>query len=63
MINLDLPNDIEEYVHRIGRTGRVGNSGKSISFFDPDKDGEKGGKLVEKLVQVSRIVVILDLSR
>ena len=28
VINYDLPNTIEEYVHRIGRTGRVGNSGK-----------------------------------
>lgn len=55
VINYDLPGDIEEYVHRIGRTGRVGNTGKSISFFDVDKDGENGGKLVEKLVQVSGI--------
>ena len=28
VINFDLPGDIEEYVHRIGRTGRVGNLGK-----------------------------------
>lgn len=28
VINFDLPADIEEYVHRIGRTGRVGNLGK-----------------------------------
>ena len=28
VINFDLPSDIEEYVHRIGRTGRVGNVGK-----------------------------------
>lgn len=27
VINFDLPSDIEEYVHRIGRTGRVGNLG------------------------------------
>lgn len=32
VINFDLPSDIEEYVHRIGRTGRVGNLGK-ISFY------------------------------
>lgn len=31
VINFDLPSDIEEYVHRIGRTGRVGNLGKGIS--------------------------------
>ena len=29
VINFDLPSDIEEYVHRIGRTGRVGNLGTS----------------------------------
>lgn len=28
VINYDLPNDVDEYVHRIGRTGRVGNIGK-----------------------------------
>lgn len=28
VINFDLPSDIEEYVHRIGRTGRMGNLGK-----------------------------------
>ena len=27
VINFDLPSDIDEYVHRIGRTGRVGNVG------------------------------------
>lgn len=30
VINYDLPSDVEEYVHRIGRTGRMGNLGKSI---------------------------------
>ncbi|XP_053304033.1 probable ATP-dependent RNA helicase DDX4 [Spea bombifrons] len=35
VINLDLPMEIDEYVHRIGRTGRCGNIGKAISFFDP----------------------------
>lgn len=29
VINYDLPSDIDEYVHRIGRTGRVGNVGRS----------------------------------
>lgn len=31
VINFDLPSDIEEYVHRIGRTGRVGNLGETAS--------------------------------
>lgn len=34
VINYELPRDIDEYVHRIGRTGRVGNLGVSTSFFN-----------------------------
>ncbi|VDK76250.1 unnamed protein product [Litomosoides sigmodontis] len=33
VINFDLPTDIESYVHRIGRTGRAGNTGLVTSFF------------------------------
>lgn len=36
-MNYDLPKGIDEYVHRIGRTGRVGNRGKAVSFFDSEK--------------------------
>ena len=36
VINYDLPPDIDDYVHRIGRTGRAGNTGSAISFFSPD---------------------------
>jgi ATP-dependent RNA helicase RhlB len=34
VINYDLPEDPENYVHRIGRTARAGKSGKAISFSD-----------------------------
>ncbi|XP_051785550.1 probable ATP-dependent RNA helicase DDX4 [Erpetoichthys calabaricus] len=34
VVNFDLPNSIDEYVHRIGRTGRCGNTGRAVSFFD-----------------------------
>ncbi len=33
MINYDMPNCAEDYVHRIGRTGRAGASGTAYSFF------------------------------
>ena len=36
VINYDLPNVAEDYVHRIGRTGRAGASGIAISFAAPD---------------------------
>ncbi|KAK0557610.1 ATP-dependent RNA helicase ded1 [Tilletia horrida] len=34
VINYDLPSDIDDYVHRIGRTGRAGNTGQAIAFFN-----------------------------
>ncbi|CCC69162.1 hypothetical protein NCAS_0C01720 [Naumovozyma castellii] len=34
VINFDLPGDIDDYVHRIGRTGRAGNTGVATSFFN-----------------------------
>jgi ATP-dependent RNA helicase RhlE len=37
VINFDLPNVAESYVHRIGRTGRAGASGRAISFCDRDE--------------------------
>ena len=39
VINYDLPDDTENYVHRIGRTGRAGNKGHAISFATPDQRG------------------------
>ena len=35
VINYDFPNGVEDYVHRIGRTGRAGASGESYTFFTP----------------------------
>jgi ATP-dependent RNA helicase DeaD len=35
VINYDVPQDVEYYVHRIGRTGRAGKSGKAITFVAP----------------------------
>jgi len=35
IINYDIPNDTESYVHRIGRTGRAGRSGEAILFVAP----------------------------
>merc|ERR1719163_465605 len=37
VINYDFPNQIEDYVHRIGRTGRAGATGSSYTFFTSDK--------------------------
>ncbi|KAK7369083.1 hypothetical protein VNO80_11117 [Phaseolus coccineus] len=34
VVNFDLPNDIDDYVHRIGRTGRAGKKGLATAFFN-----------------------------
>ena len=39
VVNFDLPNVAEAYVHRIGRTGRAGAVGRAISFCDPAERG------------------------
>lgn len=48
VFNYDMPNVAETYVHRIGRTGRAGASGKSISFCDAEE--KEYLKDIEKLI-------------
>lgn len=40
VVNYELPNVPETYVHRIGRTGRAGKEGVAVSFCDPDQRSE-----------------------
>lgn len=51
VINFDLPNESESYVHRIGRTARAGASGHAISFCDVEEKAFL--KDVEKLIKKS----------
>ena len=48
VFNYDMPKNIEDYIHRIGRTGRVGNKGKAISFYN-DNNRQIGEALVNEL--------------
>ena len=50
-INYDLPADADSYLHRVGRAGRFGTKGVSISFVSSDEDQEVL-KAVEKRFQV-----------
>lgn len=52
VINYDLPMDIDAYVHRIGRTGRIGRDGVAISFVTP----EQGGHLTEIEKTINRLI-------
>lgn len=56
VVNIDMPNDIETYVHRIGRTGRCGNVGRAISFFDEVRDIGLSTALVAKLEEANQEV-------
>ncbi|XP_075873647.1 putative ATP-dependent RNA helicase DDX4 isoform X4 [Nelusetta ayraudi] len=56
VVNFDLPNNIDDYVHRIGRTGRCGNTGRAVSFFDPDTDSQLAQPLVSILAKAQQEV-------
>ncbi len=51
VINYDLPDETENYIHRIGRTGRAGQKGHAITFATP----REGGNIhaIEKLMKIS----------
>ena len=50
VVNFDMPTNMEDYVHRIGRTGRAGRTGEAVSFLNPSTDEA----LVKHLVRVLR---------
>jgi ATP-dependent RNA helicase RhlE len=51
VINYDLPDDPENYVHRIGRTGRAGQEGHAISLATPDQGSDV--RSIEKIIRMS----------
>ncbi len=51
VINYDLPDDLENYIHRIGRTGRAGLEGRAITFATPDQGGDVKG--IERLMRLT----------
>eukprot|EP00884_Botryococcus_braunii_P017598 jgi/Botrbrau1/4521/Bobra.60_2s0012.1 len=53
VINFDLPTDIDDYVHRIGRTGRAGKKGLATAFFS-DKDQGLSKSLAELLAETNQ---------
>jgi ATP-dependent RNA helicase RhlE len=51
VLNYDLPEHSEDYVHRIGRTARAGMTGKAVSFVMPDQKGKI--RQIERLINSS----------
>jgi ATP-dependent RNA helicase RhlE len=63
VINYDLPEAAEHFVHRVGRTGRAGNQGKASTFFGPQERHDLI-KLERTLsISMERIAVHGDLAR
>ncbi len=60
VVNYDLPTNAEDYVHRIGRTGRAGQVGHAVSFAMPDQRGDL--RAIERLIRQSlRVSQLPDL--
>ena len=57
VINYDIPNESETYVHRIGRSGRAGESGNAISLCEPEENAFI--KSIEKLIK-KQIPIVKD---
>ncbi|CAA7038151.1 unnamed protein product [Microthlaspi erraticum] len=55
VVNFDLPNDIDDYVHRIGRTGRAGKSGLATAFFN-DGNTSMARELAELMKEANQEV-------
>lgn len=49
VLNYDMPDQAEDYVHRIGRTGRAGKNGKAISLAAPEQKADI--RLIERLIR------------
>ena len=58
VVNFELPNVAEDYVHRIGRTGRAGSSGAAISLVD--KEESQFLRDIERLIKREIPVVAVD---
>uniref|UniRef100_A0A7I4XVN1 RNA helicase n=1 Tax=Haemonchus contortus TaxID=6289 RepID=A0A7I4XVN1_HAECO len=56
VINYDLPTNIQDYVHRIGRTGRVGNPGRATSLYLSEENKGLAQSLVEILTEAGQHV-------
>jgi len=56
VVNYDFPTGIEDYVHRIGRTGRAGATGLAFTFFS-EQDGKYAKPLVKILEEAKQEVI------
>ncbi len=55
VINFDFPSNTEDYIHRIGRTGRKGATGTAYTFFTP-RSAHKAQGLLDVLVEAKQVI-------
>jgi ATP-dependent RNA helicase DeaD len=64
VINYDLPWDVEQYIHRIGRTGRAGRTGDAMTLIEPRE--RRNLRMIEQMtgakISPARIPTIADIS-
>ncbi|PHV11453.1 DEAD/DEAH box helicase [Chitinimonas sp. BJB300] len=65
VVNFEMPTNPEDYVHRIGRTGRAGATGIAISLVSPEEDKSLGlvRKLTNKPLVLSEVPGVMDYGR
>jgi len=56
VVNYDFPDSVDTYVHRIGRSGRIGNRGQAVTFISTDENGGsfENVDLLRKLQSIMR---------
>lgn len=56
VVNYDFPQNLSDYVHRVGRTGRAGKFGTAVTFFDAGVDAKKARGLAKILQESGQVV-------
>lgn len=58
VVNYDMPSEVDTYVHRIGRSGRIGNRGAAITFISTDENSKcyENADVLRKLLVIMRDV-------
>jgi len=60
VVNYDCPRDADTYIHRIGRTGRIGNTGRAITFLSCD---DESSKTLEDVQLLKELVTVMQNSK
>lgn len=55
VVNYDFPNGVEDYIHRIGRTGRAGATGEAFTFLT-SQDGKYCRELIRVLREANQVI-------